>query len=43
VPSLTEAARRAVSQWKFQPALHNGKPTGGITLAVISFLRPVLS
>jgi hypothetical protein len=43
VPSLTWTATHAVSQWKFAPAMHRGKPVSGIAIAAVSFLRPVLS
>jgi hypothetical protein len=43
VPSLTGAATHGVSQWRFEPAMHAGKPIPGVAIAVISFLRPVLS
>ena len=43
IPSLTPAATRAVSQWKFLPARQDGKAVPGTAIAVISFLRPVLS
>jgi hypothetical protein len=43
VPSLTGTATHGVSQWRFEPAMHAGKPVPGLAIAVISFLRPVLS
>jgi len=43
IPSLTSSATRAVSQWKFRPARRNGKAVPGTAVAVISFLKPVLT
>jgi outer membrane biosynthesis protein TonB len=43
LPSLTRTATRVVSQWTFEPAMHAGKPIPGVAIAVVSFLRPVLS
>jgi len=43
IPSLTPSATRAVSQWQFLPARKDGKPVPGTAIAVISFLKPVLS
>ena len=42
VPSLTDAARQAVAAWKFSSARTGGKAVEGISIAVISFLRPVI-
>jgi hypothetical protein len=41
-PSLTELAVRAASQWKFTPAIVNGKPAASTAIIVIYFWRPVL-
>src|SRR4051812_22709626 len=43
VPSLTSAARQAVSQWRFLPARQNGTAVPGTAVAVLSFLKPVLA
>ena len=43
VPSLTPAARQAVSQWRFLPARQNGRAVPGTAVAVLSFLKPVLA
>jgi hypothetical protein len=43
IPTLTPSATRAVSQWQFRPATQDGKAVPGTALAVISFLKPVLS
>jgi TonB family protein len=43
IPSLTASAVRAVSQWQFLPARQDGKAVPGTVVAVISFLRPVLT
>jgi outer membrane biosynthesis protein TonB len=43
IPSLTSSATRAVSQWQFLPARQDGKAVPGTAIAVISFLKPVLS
>ncbi len=42
VPSLTDAARQAAAAWKFSSARTGGKAVEGISIAVISFLRPVI-
>jgi Gram-negative bacterial TonB protein C-terminal len=42
VPALTDAARQAVAGWKFSSARTGGKAVEGISIAVISFLRPVI-
>jgi outer membrane biosynthesis protein TonB len=42
VPALTGAARRAVGAWKFSPAFVDGMAVEGTSIAVVSFLRPVV-
>ncbi|MGH9343089.1 MAG: energy transducer TonB [Terriglobia bacterium] len=41
IPSLTEEAERSVRQWKFKPALLNGKPWVSDITASFSFSRPL--
>jgi outer membrane biosynthesis protein TonB len=43
VPSLTTVANNAVSEWRFKPAQHGGKPASGVVIAVISFPRPTMT
>jgi hypothetical protein len=43
IPTLTPSATRAVSQWQFLPARQDGKAVPGTAIAVISFLKPVLT
>lgn len=37
---LDRAAARAVRRWRFQPALHDGRPVAGVVQQVISFDAP---
>src|SRR5215831_1773098 len=43
IPTLTSSATRAVAQWQFLPARQDGKAVPGTVVAVISFLKPVLT
>jgi TonB family protein len=40
VPTLTEAAQRAVAQWRFSPATLNGRAVPSSSVVVIRYLRP---
>jgi hypothetical protein len=42
VASLTEAAERALKQWRFRPATLDGKPVRSKTSVAFSFARPIV-
>jgi hypothetical protein len=42
VPSLTDAARKAVQGWTFSPGTIASKPAAGTAIVAISFLRPIV-
>jgi TonB family protein len=43
IPPLTQAAERALRQWKFRPAKLNGTPVRATMTAAFSFVPPVLN
>src|SRR5205823_352130 len=43
VPSLTNAARDSIENWKFSPAMESNQAVDGRLIVTISFLRPVLA
>jgi len=43
VPSLTEAAERSLKQWKFRPAMLDGKPVRSRVTAAFTFTRPIVT
>ena len=43
VPSLSEAAERSLKQWKFRPAMLDGRPIRSKVAAAFSFTRPIVT
>ncbi len=43
VPSLTQAAERSLRQWKFRPAMLDGKPIRSKVTVAFSFTRPIVT
>lgn len=43
IPPLTQAAERALRQWKFRPARLNGAPVRATLTAAFTFVPPVLN
>lgn len=41
--ALSELSTRAATQWRFLPAVRNGRNVEGTAIAVIAFLRPVVA
>lgn len=43
VPSLTEVAERSLKQWKFRPAMLDGRPVRSKVTVAFSFTRPIVT